>query len=89
MRSPIVVPSSTISPSTWKNSEACDRVDRLVAVAAPRQEGPDRRRLLVHDPDLAGRRVGPQQVTLDVDVERVPQVARRVVGRDVQHLEVA
>ena len=30
----------------------------------------------------------PQQVALDVDVERVPQVARGVVGRDVEHLEV-
>ena len=43
---------------------------------------------MLHDPDLAGRGVGPQQVPLDVDVERVPQVARRVVGRDVEHLEV-
>jgi hypothetical protein len=32
--------------------------------------------------------VGPQQPPLDVDIERVPQVARRVVGRDVEHLEV-
>ena len=40
------------------------------------------------DVDLAGRRVGPQQPALDVDVERVPQVARGVVGRDVEHLEV-
>ncbi len=43
----------------------------------------------VHDADLAGRRVGPQQVARHIDVERVPQVARRVVGRDVEHLEVA
>ena len=64
-------------------------VDGFVSVAAARQEGPDRRRLLVHDPDLAGRGVGPQQVALDVDVERVPQVARRVIERDVEHLEVA
>ena len=42
----------------------------------------------MHDPDLAGRRVGPQEMALDVDVEGVPQVARRVVRRDVEHLEV-
>ena len=43
----------------------------------------------MHHPDLARRRVRPQEVVLDVDVERVPQVACRVVGRDVEHLEVA
>ncbi len=43
---------------------------------------------MLHHPDLAGRRVRPQEVALDVDVERVPQVARRVIGRDVEHLEV-
>ena len=30
----------------------------------------------------------PQEVARDVHVERVPQVARRMVERDVQHLEV-
>ena len=64
-------------------------VDRLVAVAAARQEGPDRRRLLVHHPDLARRGMRPQQVALHVDVQRVPQVAGRVIRRDVEHLEVA
>ena len=64
-------------------------VDRLVPEAAPGQQRADRRALLVHDADLTGRGVRPQQVPLDVDVERVPQVARRVVRRDVQHLEVA
>ena len=47
-------------------------VDRLVAEAATRQQGADRRGRLVHHADLAGRGVGPQQVALDVDVERVP-----------------
>ena len=63
-------------------------VDGLVAEAATRQQGPDGRLLGLHDPDLAGRRVRPQQVALDIDVQRVPQVARRMIGRDVEHLEV-
>src|SRR5918995_3941108 len=33
--------------------------------------------------------MGPQQMPLHVHVQRVPQVPRRVVGRDVEHLEVA
>ena len=84
----MVVPSSTIRPSTWKNSVAVRGVDRLVAEAAAGQDRPDRRRRRAHDVDLAGRRVRPQQPALDVEVERVPQVARRVVRRDVEHLEV-
>ena len=63
-------------------------VDRLVAEAATGEQRADRRLGGLHHPDLAGRRMGPQQVALDVDVERVPQVARGVVGRDVEHLEV-
>ena len=35
-----------------------------------------------------GRGVRAQELALDVDVERVPQVARGVVRRDVEHLEV-
>ena len=35
-----------------------------------------------------GARVGAQEPAVDVEVERVPQVPRRVVGRDVEHLEV-
>ena len=64
------------------------RVDRLVAEAAPGQQGADRRALRLHDPDLARRRVRPQEAAVDVDVQRVPQVARRMVGRDVEHPEV-
>ncbi len=63
-------------------------VDGLVAEAATGQQRADRRPLLVHDPDLARARVGAQQPGVDVEVERVPQVPRRVVGRDVEHLEV-
>ena len=39
----MVVPSSTMSPSTWKNSERVAGVDRLVPEAAPRQQRADRR----------------------------------------------
>ena len=63
-------------------------VDRLVAEDAARQERPDRRLVRPHHPDLEGRRVGPQEVAGDVDVERVPQVPGGMVGRDVEHLEV-
>ncbi len=41
-----------------------------------------------HHADLARRRVRPEQVALDVHVERVPEVARGMVRRDVEHLEV-
>src|SRR6185436_20169595 len=80
LRSPIVVPSSTIRPSTWKNSELCD-----ASIASYRQQRADRRLHAAHRVDLTRRRMGPQQVALDVDVERVPQVAGGVVGRDVEH----
>ena len=53
-----------------------------------REQRADRRLGRLHDADLPGRRVRAQQAALDVDVERVPQVAGRVVGRDVEHLEV-
>jgi hypothetical protein len=68
--------------------EAVAGVDRLVAEAAARQQRPDRRLGGLHHPDLAGARVGPQQVPGDVHVERVPQVAGRMVRGDVEHLEV-
>ena len=64
------------------------RVDRLVAEDAPGQQRPDRRPMRLHHPDLERRRVGPQEVAGDVDVEGVPQVAGRMVGCDVEHLEV-
>ena len=35
-----------------------------------------------------GARVGPQQVAGDVHVERVPEIARRMVRGDIEHLEV-
>ena len=63
-------------------------VGGLVTEAPAGQEGPDRRALGVHHPDLPRRRVRPEEPALDVDVQRVPQVAGRVVGRDVEHLEV-
>ena len=85
----MVVPSSTIRPSTWKNSKPCAGVDRLVAEAATGQQRADRRLRPSRMTRIwPGRRVRPEQAALDVDVERVPEVARRVVGRDVEHLEV-
>src|SRR6185436_19004729 len=63
-------------------------VDRLVSEAAPGEQGADRRLLAVHDADLPRGGVRAQKASLDVDVERVPQVARWMVWRDVEHLEV-
>ena len=63
-------------------------VRRLVAEASAGEERPDRRPLGVHDPDLARRRVRSQQPPVEVDVEGVPEVPCRMVGRDVEHPEV-
>ena len=70
----------------------------LVAVAAARHDDAHRRRLgagrlrlgdaALHHPRLHRRGVGPHQHLRRVDVEGVPHVAGRVVGRDVEHLEV-
>ncbi len=79
--------------------EVVARVDGLVAVAAPRHDDPDRRVERLHRAHLDRAGVGAQDravggrlqrpITRPLgDVDRVPQVARRMVGRDVQRLEV-
>ena len=70
----------------------------LVAEAAARRDDPDRRRQRLHGPDLHRRGVGAQDGAVHRghgrvaaglgDVQRVPQVARRMVGRDVERFEV-
>ena len=82
-----VTPSSTTRPSTWKNIGSVGRVGRLPAEDLARDDDPDGRLALLHDPDLDGRGVGPEQQVV-VDVERVPVVAGRVVGREVEGLEI-
>ena len=68
-------------PLDLEELEAVAGVDRLVAEAATGQDGADRRARLAHDPDLAGRGVRAQHPAAvgAVDVDRVPQVARRMV----------
>ena len=84
----MVVPSSTIRPSTWKNSEPCD-----ASIASYRKQRPGRS-ARIGGLTLCITRIWPGDVCVrrrwpvDVDVQRVPQVARRMVGRDVEHLEV-
>ena len=66
-------------------------VRRLVAVAAPRHDDAHRRLLLQHRPRLHRRGVRAQDdlvLAVGSTIEGVPDVARRVVGRDVEHIEV-
>ena len=69
-------------------------VGGLVPVALARHDHAHRRLLALHDASLHGRSVRAQQhwslagVVLVVQPESVPHVARRVVLRDVEHLEV-
>jgi hypothetical protein len=86
------VPSSTIRPSIWKNSKWLASTPR--SGSSGRAAAPGWAADLAHRADLAGRGVRAQDELAARrharigDVERVPQVARRVVGGDVQQLEV-
>ena len=65
------------------------RVLRLVAVDAAGHDHAHRRRRLLHDARLHRRGVRAQHdLAGQIDVDRVPDVARRVVARDVEQIEV-
>ena len=69
------------------------RVDVVLPVDAAGNDDPDRRLLREHRPDLDRRRVRPEEQPVApfapvLHEERVDGVARRVVGREVQRLEV-
>ena len=87
MRSAIVTPRSTISPSTWWNMNEWVGVDRVGPVDAADRDDPHRRRLRLHHADLHGAGLAAQEGAAG-QVEVVERVARRVGGRDVQGLEV-
>ena len=62
---------------------------RLVAVDAAGHDHAHRRLRLLHDPRLHGRGVGAQHdLAGQIDVDRVPDIARRVIARDVEQVEV-
>src|SRR4051794_16615158 len=61
---------------------------RGAGLNAARRDDRDRRLLGLHGADLNGARLGPKQHPGNVDVERVLHRARRVIGGDVQRLEV-
>src|SRR5690606_29306906 len=60
---------------------------RVAAIGASRRDNPYRRPLLFHHPDLHRRGVGAQQA-VGVEIERVVHRPRRVMGGDVERLEV-
>src|SRR6266545_3754081 len=64
------------------------RVQLVGAVHAPRADDVDRRPAVEHDPRLDRRRMGTQHQIRLVDVEGVHHGARRMVGCDVQRVEV-
>ena len=82
-----VTPSSMTRPSTWIEHRQVRRVGRLAAEDAAGADDADGRLRPLHDPDLDGRGVGPQE-QVALDEERVPLVAGRMVGREVEGLEV-
>jgi hypothetical protein len=68
--------------------EAVACINRLVAEAAPRKDDANRRATRLHGADLARRRVRTQQASRLLQVERVPEVTRRMILWNVQQLEV-
>ena len=96
-RSTKETPSSMASPSICLNAGACDAIEGVAAIDHAGHDHADRRRGRVHDADLHRRRVRAQQQapgTLfpggrrHVEVERVVQVHRRMVGGKVEREEV-
>ena len=63
-------------------------VDRFIAEAAARKDHTNRWLHGAHRSDLPWRRVRAEESTRFTEIERVPEIARRVVFRDVEQLEV-
>ena len=62
-------------------------VDRLPAVDLAGHDDPDGRPALLHDPDLHGRGMRPEEQFL-AEIERVPVIPGGVMGREVEGLEI-
>ena len=63
------------------------RVDCVAPVGLARHDDRDRRRYRLHRPDLHRRRVRAQQ-DAGPQIERIEALARRMIGRDVERVEV-
>ena len=94
-RSANEMPRSTTKPFDLVERREMSRVRRVAPVTTPRHDGVDRQRFvrdrLLHQMDLRRRGVRAKDHGLgftQVDVERVPQSARRVRRWDIERLEV-
>jgi len=63
------------------------RIGRLPAVDFPRDDDSDRRLALLHDPDLNGRGVGPQQ-QVAAEIKCVPVVPGGMVRGEIEGFEI-
>ena len=86
---------STAKPFDLVEHRRVAGVGRIVAMYRARNHDADRRLHLLHGANLHRRSVSPQQQTLALrlrflpgDEQRVLRVARRMVGRKIQRLEV-
>ncbi|MPN27278.1 hypothetical protein SDC9_174708 [bioreactor metagenome] len=63
------------------------RIRRVAAEAAARRHDPHRRLVRLHHPDLDRRRLRPQQPPV-FEIERIAGIARRMVRRRIQRVEI-